>query len=133
MPRSLKKGPFVDDHLLKKVDALNEAGNKTVIKTWSRRSTIIPDMVGHTIAVPDRSADEGPTLKRYRPRARGRAGRINKRTCHVTVIVSRYSPEDLEKFRERQARKGAVPGAAASRARRVAGSRRRSAAPEETK
>ena len=53
MPRSLKKGPFVDDHLLKKVDALNEAGNKTVIKTWSRRSTIIPDMVGHTIAVHD--------------------------------------------------------------------------------
>ena len=51
MPRSLKKGPFVDDHLLKKVDALNEAGNKTVIKTWSRRSTITPEMVGHTIAV----------------------------------------------------------------------------------
>ena len=53
MPRSLKKGPFVDDHLLKKVDALNESGEKSVIKTWSRRSTIIPDMVGHTIAVHD--------------------------------------------------------------------------------
>ena len=53
MPRSLKKGPFVDDHLLKKVDVLNDAGEKTVIKTWSRRSTIIPDMVGHTIAVHD--------------------------------------------------------------------------------
>ena len=53
MPRSLKKGPFVDDHLLKKVDALNEKGSKTVIKTWSRRSTIIPDMLGHTIAVHD--------------------------------------------------------------------------------
>ena len=53
MPRSLKKGPFVDDHLLKKVDVLNEKGQKTVIKTWSRRSTIIPDMVGHTIAVHD--------------------------------------------------------------------------------
>ena len=53
MPRSLKKGPFVDDHLLKKVDDLNEKGEKTVIKTWSRRSTIIPDMVGHTIAVHD--------------------------------------------------------------------------------
>ena len=39
MPRSLKKGPFVDDHLLKKVDALNESGKKTVIRTWSRRST----------------------------------------------------------------------------------------------
>ena len=53
MPRSLKKGPFVDDHLLKKVDTLNEANKKTVIKTWSRRSTIIPDMLGHTIAVHD--------------------------------------------------------------------------------
>ena len=53
MPRSLKKGPFVDDHLLKKVDALNSTNEKRVIKTWSRRSTIIPDMVGHTIAVHD--------------------------------------------------------------------------------
>ena len=53
MPRSLKKGPFVDDHLLKKVDILNESGKKMVIKTWSRRSTIIPDMLGHTIAVHD--------------------------------------------------------------------------------
>jgi small subunit ribosomal protein S19 len=51
MPRSLKKGPFVDDHLLKKVDALNESGKKTVIKTWSRRSTITPDMVGLTFGV----------------------------------------------------------------------------------
>ena len=49
MPRSLKKGPFVDDHLLKKVDALNESGSKSVIKTWSRRSTIIPEMVGHKL------------------------------------------------------------------------------------
>ena len=53
MSRSLKKGPFVDDHLLKKVDAQNAAGERKVIKTWSRRSTIIPDMVGHTIAVHD--------------------------------------------------------------------------------
>jgi small subunit ribosomal protein S19 len=53
MPRSLKKGPFVDDHLLKKVDVLNEANKKSVIRTWSRRSTIIPDMLGHTIAVHD--------------------------------------------------------------------------------
>ena len=53
MPRSLKKGPFVDDHLLKKVDALNESNRKTVIRTWSRRSTIIPDMIGHTLAVHD--------------------------------------------------------------------------------
>jgi small subunit ribosomal protein S19 len=49
MPRSLKKGPFVDDHLLKKVDGLNEKNEKRVIKTWSRRSTIIPDMVGHKL------------------------------------------------------------------------------------
>ena len=53
MPRSLKKGPFVDDHLLKTVDAMNESGEKKVIRTWSRRSTIVPDMVGHTIAVHD--------------------------------------------------------------------------------
>jgi small subunit ribosomal protein S19 len=51
MPRSLKKGPFVDDHLTKKVDTLNKTGDKKVIKTWSRRSMIIPDMIGHTIAV----------------------------------------------------------------------------------
>ncbi|MEX2487186.1 MAG: 30S ribosomal protein S19 [Nitriliruptoraceae bacterium] len=53
MPRSLKKGPFVDDHLMKKVEAQNAAGEKRVIKTWSRRSTIFPEMVGHTIAVHD--------------------------------------------------------------------------------
>ncbi|MBI1350519.1 MAG: 30S ribosomal protein S19 [Actinomycetales bacterium] len=53
MPRSLKKGPFVDDHLMKKVDAQNEAGSKNVIKTWSRRSMIVPAMLGHTIAVHD--------------------------------------------------------------------------------
>ena len=53
MGRSLKKGPFADEHLLKKVAVLNEAGDKTVIKTWSRRSTIFPEMIGHTIAVHD--------------------------------------------------------------------------------
>lgn len=53
MPRSLKKGPFVDDHLLKKVDEQKRTGEKRVIKTWSRRSTLIPDMVGLTIAVHD--------------------------------------------------------------------------------
>ncbi len=53
MPRSLKKGPFVDASLLKKVDVLNDKGSKEVIRTWSRRSTIIPEMVGHTIAVHD--------------------------------------------------------------------------------
>ncbi|MHB1626824.1 MAG: 30S ribosomal protein S19 [Bacilli bacterium] len=53
MGRSLKKGPFADDHLLKKVDRLNAANEKRVIKTWSRRSTIFPQFVGHTIAVHD--------------------------------------------------------------------------------
>ena len=272
MSRSLKKGPFVDDHLLKKVDAQNTAGERRVIKTWSRRSTIIPDMVGHTIAVhdgrkhvpvyitesmvghklgefsPSRTfkfhagqeksakgrrvdhdvqafpgtqalelerfvddwpklndgvaarrqvstratakylrgsaskarvvldlirgldvrradevlqftdraaaadvrkvlasavanavhndsqdveelfvlacyADEGPTLKRFRPRARGRASRINKRTCHITVIVARMSDERLEIVQARQAvRTGRPPcrhlGPGSPRARR---------------
>jgi small subunit ribosomal protein S19 len=51
MPRSLKKGPFIDESLLKKVDDLNRTGEKKVIKTWSRRSTISPEFVGHTFAV----------------------------------------------------------------------------------
>jgi len=51
MARSVHKGPFVDDHLAKKVDSLGAAGDRRVIKTWSRRSTITPLMVGHTIAV----------------------------------------------------------------------------------
>lgn len=53
MARSLKKGPFADDHLLKKVEEAKANGNKQVIKTWSRRSTIFPEMVGLTIAVYD--------------------------------------------------------------------------------
>jgi len=51
MARSLKKGPFVDGHLKEKVEALNARNEKKVVKTWSRRSTIVPDMIGHTIAV----------------------------------------------------------------------------------
>jgi small subunit ribosomal protein S19 len=51
MPRSLKKGPFVDEPLMKKVQALNASNEKKVVKTWSRRSTIVPEMIGHTIAV----------------------------------------------------------------------------------
>jgi small subunit ribosomal protein S19 len=51
MARSVKKGPFVDGHLREKVEALNARNEKKVIKTWSRRSTILPDMVGHTLAV----------------------------------------------------------------------------------
>ena len=53
MSRSLKKGPFADESLLKKVEAMNAANQKQVIKTWSRRSTIFPSFVGHTIAVHD--------------------------------------------------------------------------------
>jgi small subunit ribosomal protein S19 len=53
MPRSLKKGPFVDDHLLVKVVEMNKRNEKRVIKTWSRRSTIVPEMIGHTLAVHD--------------------------------------------------------------------------------
>src|SRR5262245_35524821 len=51
MARSLKKGPFTDDHLLDKISAMNAANEKKVLRTWSRRSTIIPEFVGHTIAV----------------------------------------------------------------------------------
>ena len=51
MPRSLKKGPFIDGHLRKKVEGLNARNEKKVLKTWSRRSTILPDMIGHTLAV----------------------------------------------------------------------------------
>ena len=53
MSRSSKKGPFVDPRLLKRVEALNRSGEKAVLKTWSRASTIFPEMVGHTIAVHD--------------------------------------------------------------------------------
>ncbi len=75
-------------------------------------------------------ADEGPTLKRWRPRARGRATRIRKRTCHITVIVSRYSDDQLREIRRREDARGAAGGgrsrgrdAAASRRRRVARSK----------
>ncbi len=51
MPRSIKKGPYVDPKLLKKISALNRTGEKRVIKTWSRRSMITPEFVGHTVAI----------------------------------------------------------------------------------
>ena len=51
MGRSLAKGPFVDDHLMKKVDAMNTKNEKKVVRTWSRRSTILPEFIGHTLAV----------------------------------------------------------------------------------
>jgi small subunit ribosomal protein S19 len=53
MARSLKKGPFVDDHLIEKIEALNSRNEKRVVRTWSRRSTIVPEMIGHTLAVHD--------------------------------------------------------------------------------
>ena len=53
MSRSVKKGPFVASHLVKKIEAMNEANEKKVVKTWSRASTILPNFVGHTIAVHD--------------------------------------------------------------------------------
>ena len=53
MSRSLKKGPFVDQKLLKRIQTMNDSGQKRVLRTWSRASTIFPDMVGHTIAVHD--------------------------------------------------------------------------------
>ena len=154
MPRSLKKGPFIDLHLLKKVEKAVESGDKKPLRTWSRRSTIFPNMIGLTIAVhngrqhvpvfvsdemvghklgefaPTRTyrghaadkkaavlvkkvlesaianaehndgadiddlkvtkifVDEGPSMKRIMPRAKGRADRILKRTSHITVVVS---------------------------------------------
>jgi small subunit ribosomal protein S19 len=51
MPRSLKKGPFIDESLIAKVDRMNRSGDRQVIKTWSRRSTVSPEFVGHTLAV----------------------------------------------------------------------------------
>lgn len=53
MGRSTKKGPFVEERLMSRINSMNEAGNKSMVKTWSRRSTIFPEMVGHTIAVHD--------------------------------------------------------------------------------
>jgi ribosomal protein S19 len=72
MPRSLKKGPFVDDHLIKKVDGQNDKGTHNVIKTWSRRSMIVPAMIGHTIAVHDgRKHVRVRDRRNGRPQARG--------------------------------------------------------------
>ena len=90
MARSLKKGPFVDDHLFGKIEDLNEKGEKRVIRTWSRRSTVFPEMVGHTIAVHDgrkhvpvyiTESMVGHKLGEFAPTRtfRGHAGSVRKR------------------------------------------------------
>ena len=113
MSRSIKKGPFVAPELYKRVEELNKAGEKKVLKTWSRASTIFPSFVGHTIAVHDGRkhvpvyitehnhemnaenlyvstaiANPGPILKRGRIASRRGFVRINKRTTHITIGVS---------------------------------------------
>jgi small subunit ribosomal protein S19 len=80
--RSLKKGPFVDDHLLKKVDELNRKRDKRVIKTWSRRSTIIPDMVGH-VPIYISEAMVGHKLGEFAPTRTFRMHRSQERGTHV--------------------------------------------------
>ncbi len=82
------------------------------------------DIPGEELMVSACWADEGPTLKRFRPRARGRAGRINKRTSHITIVVSRLTDEELDAARSRAESKGTTTtDAAAARRRRVAASR----------
>ena len=92
MARSLKKGPFVDDHLLKKIVALNQAREKKVIKTWSRRSTITPDFIGHTLAIHNGNKFipvyitenmVGHKVGEFAPTRtfRGHSGRITERTA----------------------------------------------------
>ena len=87
------------------------------------------DLDGEELFIAACYADEGPTLKRWRPRARGRATRIRKRTCHITMIVARYSEEELAAIDARMALKGADRrgSAAEARRRRVAASRQRDA------
>src|SRR5918992_1564092 len=124
MSRSSKKGPFVEERLMSRIEAMNATNEKRMIRTWSRTSTIFPEMVGHTIAVHDGRkhvpvfvseqmvgdelviaaayADEGPTLKRHRPRARGRVARIFKRTCHITIVLGE-SDQPTQRRRRRAA------------------------------
>lgn len=90
MPRSLKKGPFIEESLLKKIDAMNSRGEKRVIKTWARGSTITPDFVGHTVAVHNGNKFipvyltenmVGHKLGEFAPTRtfRGHAGKLDKR------------------------------------------------------
>jgi small subunit ribosomal protein S19 len=85
MARSVKKGPFVDDHLMIKVVEMNRRGDKRVIKTWSRRSTIVPEMVGHTIAVHDGRSESmvGHKLGEFAPTRTFRSHARSERSSSV--------------------------------------------------
>ena len=80
MSRSLKKGPFVDAKLLKAIDDMNAANDKKVVKTWSRPSTIFPQMVGHTIAVHDGEDMVGHRLGEFAPTRTYRGHAADKKT-----------------------------------------------------
>jgi small subunit ribosomal protein S19 len=99
MPRSLKKGPFIDEKLLRKIDGLNSAGDKKVIKTWSRRSTISPEFVGHTFAVHNGNKFipiyvtenmVGHKLGEFAPTRtfRGHSGKLVERTTAVKGVAT---------------------------------------------
>src|ERR1039458_4009553 len=117
MSRSLKKGPFCDDHLLKKVQQLNASREKRIIKTWSRRSDVFPDMGGHTIAVHDgrkhlpvfitealgghKLRETAAINKRFRPKPRGMSGSISKRTAHLRAFVTDDDPTPRSRVRSK--------------------------------
>ena len=124
MPRSLKKGPFVDDHLLKKVDAQNAAGESKVIKTWSRRSTIIPDMVGHTIAVHDgrkhvpvyiTESMVGHKLGEFAPRARSGSTPARRRAQGPPMTGPKSNEGATTRAGERAASAKATPSTCTAR------------------
>ncbi len=96
MGRSLKKGPFCDDHLMKKVVAANESGDKKIIQTWSRRSTIFPQFVGHTIAVYDgrKHVPVYVTEDMVGHKLGGKAGRKRWMGTRPTVRGSVMNPND---------------------------------------
>ena len=91
MSRSLKKGPFADQSLLKKVDALNAANDKSVIKKLLESAIANAEnnngMNADNLVVAACYANKGPTMKRIQPRAQGRAYRIEKRTSHITIVL----------------------------------------------
>ena len=91
MARSLKKGPFADKSLLKKVDEMNKSGDKSVIKTWSRRSTIFPTFVGHTFAVHDGRRHVpvyGPRISAHELMSRCSLSGDSRLSCRRKVRIS---------------------------------------------